>query len=498
MDKSDAEARRDEQSNQQQQRKTEDSDLHLVTEEASLEALGTGEAKITKVCERIKSRSNVVAKSFCVEGKRPTSLYDLQQQLGLTPNNGSTGFALTGHSSSLVGRFVSAINPRAILFAPANGGAGGTTSFVTMGFARGEQLVELITSNPEDSTFDFFLVAFKQDCNSRPAGCNFGELLTPAVEDKWTSVTLYQDEDLKNTTLDCRQCHQPGGPGTNKKLLMQELQNPWAHWMRTAGASNVLLNDYTAAHGSTETYAGIAGGQIANSNPPNLERFVRANSLERNLSETFPSSAIANELRRSPGSSPSFNALFDRVIKGEIIPVPYYDIRVTEPSLLAKFTKQYTDVRTGAMPAAALEDIRLALNQDPKELAAMGFAVPQDLPPEKVLTLACAQCHHSKLDPSLSRAKFNVALDTMKNPGEEIDIAIKRLKLGYSSAKRIGEGLHVVSESGKEVTSDVIDHVKIMPPPRFKRLTDEQISALVGYLLNQKARLTPGSKPSGL
>ena len=330
----------------QQPLKTKDHDFNLLTEEASLEALGTGEVQIKKVCERIKGRSNVVAKSICIDGKRPKSLSDLQQQLGLDPNSRGTGFALTGHSSSLVGRFVSAINPRAILFASANGNTGNINPFVTMGFTRGEQLVELITSNPEDSTADFFLVAFKQNCNSRPGGCNFGELLTPAVEENLTSYTLYQDEDLKNTVLDCRQCHQPGGLGTNKKLLMQELQNPWTHWMRTAGSSNILLTDYTAAHGSAETYAGIPGAQITNSNPPNLERFIRANSLEKNLSETFPSSAIASELQRNPELSPTFNALFDRVVRGEIIPVPYYNIRVTEPSLLAKFTKQYTDVRS--------------------------------------------------------------------------------------------------------------------------------------------------------
>jgi hypothetical protein len=77
----------------------------------------------------------------------------------------------------------------------------------------------------------------------------------------------------------------------------------------------------------------------------------------------------------------------------------------------------------------------------------------------------------------------------MKNPKEEIDIAIRRLSMGYSYTKRKAQGIIVVKDGGKEFTEDIMDHVETMPPPRFKRLTDSQIDALIAYLKAQMAQM---------
>src|SRR5262249_2526545 len=152
----------------------------------------------------------------------------LDFKAGNTANgrNGNPAFVLTGHSSSLVTRFASAINPRAIIFTPPNstGRTGNTLqplgNFVPMGFVRGEQFVELVSNDPVSQDLSFFLFKFQQACNAKPGGCTNGDLLTPAVESSYASYTLYQDSDIKNTIFDCLQCHQSAGPSTKKLLRM--------------------------------------------------------------------------------------------------------------------------------------------------------------------------------------------------------------------------------------------------------------------------------------
>ena len=61
---------------------------------------------------------------------------------------------------------------------------------------------------PNRRTLSFYLLKFELACEADKS-CKPGDLLTPAVEKNWKGWTLYQDEDLKNTIADCRQCHQP-------------------------------------------------------------------------------------------------------------------------------------------------------------------------------------------------------------------------------------------------------------------------------------------------
>lgn len=501
-------------------------DVYLLkSEHAALDSLGEGEAQVKKVCERNSGKSNRVIKAFCVDGIRPKSLTDLQQSLGLTIDNNqgntpSTLFAITGHSSSLVARFVNAINPRVVLFSNPQALPNNTnikaTPYVALGFARGEQLVELIANNPDSQSPDFFLVVFKQQCSDRPDGCSPGELLTPAVEHDWTGVTLYQDEDLKNTVLDCRHCHQPGGPNSPKLLRMQELRNPWTHWFRSnnGGGGQDLLSDYAAAHGPDETYGGIPGSQIVrnnNSNPPRLETFVRLTSNDGaheyghadNPTSGTGGGSIVNGIQNqildslnnkpagSPGESAIWQTVFQQVARGERIPIPYHSPRITDPARLAEATAAYQAYRANPTDSNILKNMKdfrwQILRTEPAQLADMGFSIPDGIGPTEALNLACAQCHNSKLDQSITRAKFNVDLNAMgpaKNSA--IDKAIQRLKLGYSNQRRTAEKITIRQKNGQVVTGDLLDHVPIMPPPRFKRLTDEQIDALVNYLQEQK------------
>jgi 5-methylcytosine-specific restriction endonuclease McrA len=482
-----------------------------LSEEEPMHGLKHGEEQMKVVCAKIASMPNIannaVMQKFCVQNMRPKSIIELQTILGLqivNPNltrrgdNGSGGnpaFAVQGHSSSLVGRFVSAINPRVLLMSASAVGRA-DPNYVIMGFVRGEQFAEIIINSPTGP--EFFLAGFKQACNSKPEGCNPGELLTPAIESGWTEFSLYHEDEIKNSIVDCRQCHQTNGPDTPKLLRMQELQNPWTHFFRDNTAGITLINDYYAAHGTDEVYGGIPGPMIRASDPANLEDTVRDNGSNVQPNE-FDTDAIQSEVEDSspnqpedntiPGRSATWDALFARVLTGEMIPVPYHDVKVTEPALLAKFTKQYQDFKAGLVPMDKFEDHRNVLRTDQKQLGDMGFAVAPEMTPQQTLMLACAQCHNSRLDQTLTRSRFNVDLASMQNAAAEIDIAISRIKLGYSPERLKSEGIKLISPMGQAVAMEKGEHLLTMPPRRFKQLTDTQIDELVKYLEEQKKAL---------
>jgi hypothetical protein len=466
-----------------------------LTDEEALHGLKEGEEQIKIVCDRNAGKMNMVIKAFCVDKKRPTNIVELKAALGLSlpaqgnqnGNNSETNFVFQGHSSSLVGKFVSPINPRLVIFTNANqmANANATTGrqaneYVVMAFVRGEQFAEIAvgTANSPGGP-EFFLVGFKQACNAKPEHCSPGELLTPAVESNWTSFTLFQDEDLKNSIVDCRHCHQPQGPSSQKILRMQELVNPWTHWFRDNTDGNQLITQYYAAHGQDEVYAGVPGVSIRASDPARLEDLVRDAGFANQPNE-FPTNRIRNELAGNNGlplPNGVWQGLFNRVLTGEMIPVPYHGLNVADPALQAKFTKQYQDFKAGTVSLAAFEDHRNIYPSDQKLLGDMGFAVAPTYDAQQTMMLACSQCHTARLDQGISRSRFNVDLTKMSAAG--LDIAISRVKLGYSPARLKQEGIKILTMDGKPVEMDKGEHLLTMPPRRFKQLTDEQIDALV-------------------
>lgn len=374
--------------------------LTAVNELTLLEKLPRGEAQFTNLCNATPNLVNVVRTKFCVDKVRPKSLIELQQALGLAVTNpalttrnqngtgGNPAFAFQGHSSSLVGRYVSALNPRAVIMTPDNlANNTANPAFVVMGFVRGEQLVELIANDSVSGKPEFYLLAFRQECNDAPGGCNYGQLLTPYIEDKWKEVSVYRAEDLANTIVDCFHCHKP--TGTQPMLRMQELRNPWTHWFRDNTDGAQLIADYYAAHPTSETYAGIPGAMIGASNPAKLENLVRGNGFGTQPNE-FQTGTIRNELIQNNGVSATWNRLNAEVIAGRMIPIPYVDLKVTEPALLTKFTQQYKSFVAGTLPLDKFEDHREILLQDPMKNAQVGFSVAPGTPAKDMLMIACA------------------------------------------------------------------------------------------------------------
>jgi mono/diheme cytochrome c family protein len=401
-------------------------------------------------------------------------LAELQARLGVgaseisdvtTIKNGALrAISISAHSTALGKRSVSAINPRLVAVhlglrpAPQVGRSGNYASFFALAFARGEQFAELLATDREEDRINFYVVSFRQPCNALPEGCLPGDLLTDAIESSWSELTLYDEADLTNTVLDCATCHQPNGPGTPKLLRMQELDSPWTHWFSpTTEGGKVLLEDYMAAHGD-ETYAGMSAAQIARADPNSLATMVfLGNPTQPN---EFDSLIIETEVKESaaamggnqpfdnsiPGASPTWSRAFAAAMSGAFIAVPYLNVKVSDPVKLADMTSAYQAYRSGQLAAAELPDIRDVFPSDPERLAEMGIGTGSDLDGASVLLSACAQCHNSRLDQTLSRARFRADLQGVSRAEKEV--AIARMQLPP-------------------------EHPLAMPPARLRVLTQE-------------------------
>lgn len=472
---------------------------NYLTDHDVLKGLPTGTEQMGILCSR--ASDDKVRKVFCgsVPPPKIQSLTDLQQALGLGFNdpNGKPGdgnnpaFAVTAHSSSLVGLNTSSINPRAIVFTPPVIGVK-EPNFIALGFLRGEQFVEIIANDPTKDEIKLFLVAFKQDCNSSPSGCGNVDLLTSKIESNWTGFTIYEDIDIKNTTVDCLHCHQPNGPGTKKIMRLQEFKIPWTHFMRNKGptfaktaadrsvaieslpgyAGNpeeipglpgglTLLEDFHKAHGYNEDYAGIPAKMFDESAPIKLEDLMRNQGFEPDQVNDFDGLFIETEVKASSPAQPSvndvagfsltWNGIYNKYLQGLVIPPPYHDVKITDSVKLAFYSTAYQNYLSGN--SSSLPDIRKVLKTD--VLHEMGFAVKPGSSGKSIIAQACAQCHNSKLDQSISRARFDVNFMTL-NQSEKEKI-VYRLQLPT-------------------------DHLNVMPPRRFKTLTKEQINTAVEYI----------------
>jgi hypothetical protein len=234
-----------------------------------VEHLARGRAQRTLTCGR--GNQDRLAQWYCAGETAPvvTGIEDLMVALGVKDlaNPNAMLFALTSHSSSLVTRSTSVLNPRAVVFSQP-----GELDYLAVGFVRGDGFAEVAAFDPSKQQINFYLVSYKKGCEPE---CSNVERFTPVNESGWMDVTIYNDQDLKNSVVDCLQCHQPEGSASGQRILrMQELQDPWTHWFRNNRGTNPLLQTFRSTH-VNEDYAAIPAGIINNSDPADLEDFVR-------------------------------------------------------------------------------------------------------------------------------------------------------------------------------------------------------------------------------
>jgi hypothetical protein len=400
------------------------------------------------------AQADRITNRFCqdVQGgavPQPHSLDELMSLLGLsfpnrTSGNGAGGnpaFAILGHSSALTAREVSSVTPTAFVFTPLRPDGTVPPDYVFVAYDPGETFLEVASYSPADAAVNFYIVLFDKECSHTAAGCNWTDLLTPNQTKGWSNVRIYESTTaLNNTIADCRQCHigagrdQPMG-GDPLILRMQEIDPPHTHWFSTKSpGGKALLDDFHAAHGTTEDYGPIPAGLIDQSDPDQMAAFIQAAGFGTQPN-AFPSATIEAEVAMSAPEQPAVNVpagqsatwtkTYAQAVGGNAIAVPYHDVKVTDPARLARMTALYTQWRTGQRTDLP-EDMREVLL--PAGLADMGFAPPPGLDGRALLVQQCQQCHHSRLDPTITREQFLVdQLDTMSRA--EKDLAIQRIQL---------------------------------------------------------------------
>ncbi|XXT24192.1 hypothetical protein WME94_21870 [Sorangium sp. So ce429] len=348
-------------------------------------------------------------------------------------------FALTGNSTSLVKRAVSAVNPRLIVFPRVTEMREKPAEMTALGFVRGEPFVEVVSRDLSTGDYNFYLFTFERQCDY-DGSCDLASLLTEEIEHGWTAFSIYSEEDVENTSLDCRSCHQPDGHGTKKILRMQELEFPWLHWfpqrfVQRTESDRVLTPQFLEAHALDAQYGGIPIATIQDAidegSGAQLEALLVAEGQAAQPNAFDP--RIEAEVKAG-SSSPTWEQQFAVSLAGDSIPVPYPFVDVTDPALRAARTMSYLDVVKGAAPRQSLLDLRDLFSADAK--VKVGLVPPPGASGRAVLTQLCSRCHDGRGDPALSRATFNVKnLDGM--PREVKDRAIVRLQEPATSPLRM-------------------------------------------------------------
>jgi len=400
-----------------------------VADSDPLSGLPTGADPWTAVCA--KHYGDIISAKFCASAKPPTltSLADLEALLGLTvapnPNNLSTintnvRVTLNGESTGLGLRSTNPITPRAFLSTPPLT-SGPNPTYQVLTFSRGEPFVELVANDPAAQTLRFFLVRFHPTCEA--TGCTNADLQTSTIESGWTGYSLYDDAAIANTTVDCLNCHQAGGPGTKKILRMQELLNPWGHWFYPERPETLkIVQAFQAAH-PTESYAGIPAQNILPSRPFSLMQLLQNNGFGTQPNG-FDTLTINNELAAG-GASATWAQLYAKSVAGLEIPVPYYT-NPYDTTKLQALTAAYQQTIAGTMPRAQMPDVSATMMDT--ALADMSIRPKAGLDGHGILVHMCQMCHNSRLDQTQSRARFNVEQLAQLSRAEK-DLAIARLSL---------------------------------------------------------------------
>ena len=416
-----------------------------------------------------------ITKMFCqdlVPGgsiPQPQSLADLLVLLGLDfqdPNGengqgGNPGFAILGHSSALTARKVSTLTPTAFVFTPPPADGSKPSGFVFLAFDPGETFVEVASHDPTADSVNFYLVLFDKDCTNN-GGCKNRDVLTQKLTEGWSNLREYESStSLNNTIADCRQCHAPDDSQA-QMLRMQEIKPPFTHWfsMQTTGGQ-ALYEDFHKAHAVGDDYGPIPGALVDKSDPALMAQMITqagfgdqpnafdSEAIEAEVAAAAPMQPWSNAVT---GKSATWVAAYEKAVAGQFIATPYHDVKVTDPTKLTKMTTAFNQFMSGA--ATDLPDIRDVFLD--VGLRDMGFAPKSGLTGRQLLAQECQQCHHSKLDLTISREKFLVdQLDTMDRA--EKDVAIQRLQMA-------------------------VDTRLAMPPALFRTITDDERQQMIDEL----------------
>jgi len=444
--------------------------LRQTPDEIWLSRIGTGPAQTARVCAR--GATDRIATALCTKAAPAVRGLDELYRVLRLDQPAAMVTATTTHSLGLSSRTVSALNPRVLALQNISDKSRQPTyeQVAVTTFARGEQMVEMAALDPATYDFNFYLLRFEQACNR--ARCTPEDLLTEKIESGWTGWTLYSDNDLEDTPLDCISCHKPFGPKEHRQLLMRQVLDPWMHWGHFRGGDeHALCSDRPAdagpgkvvavadgldllrtVEGASGRYAGIPvaelhaalSGEILVKFVTAAEGLVRVSpyGLKHNYpfgQMDFPTREVLCERFRT-GRSPTWEKL-RRESHERGLQIPFYGPDVTDPRRRAEvgadrtaFLRRHADDDAFDVAASFLSD-----DVGP----AVGFVPREDEKAPEILRAMCVRCHNAATDEHLRRARFNAEAIDRIDPVTATAIR-RRLSLPRSSPElmpplRVGE-----------------------------------------------------------
>ncbi len=427
----------------------------VMNADAELGILPSREKQYERLCGM--PRNDAFFKRICAD-VRP-DIPDLASLLRLVGLDRDRAFALTGNSTSLVAKSVSAINPRIIVFPRVAPTLEPKDDFVIVSFVRGEPFAEVTSRDSVSGEPNFYLFTFEQDCDYQGT-CDLASRLTEEIEHNWTAYSIYPETDLENTSVDCLTCHRPGGFGTKKMLRMQELASPWLHWfpqrfVQRTDSDRVLAAQFQDVHGVDQQYGGVPIATIQNAldegSGAQLEALIRAQG-DGDQPNAFDPRIEAEAKAGEP--SPTWLAQWTLATEGKAITVPYPRVDVTDEAKRVAAGAAYKNVVTGVAGRESLLDLRDVFSQDAMEK--LSFVPKAGADGKSVLVQMCARCHDGRADPEIGRSNFNVLqLDSMS--ADEKAVAATRIQ-------------------------EPADSAKLMPPWRSGQLTPDAVTAALAEL----------------
>ena len=476
------------------------------TEDNLFDDMLQGEAQLVSLCAQLADRGvqSVVRDAFCIEPRpQVTSSTELLAALGLPfegpggkdaqmlLDNGNPAWSVIGHTASLSRRTVSPVNPRVIVHTPTTTHLEPVPGFVATAFVRGEGFAEIITHDPVRDDLDFFLFKLNYRC-ADPPHCTDEERFSEQYESGWLDYTIYGEQDIENTPLDCLQCHQHGlltSPTSRKSLLMFQLNSMWIHWMydnrhfrnwtdnpTALGPFHDGMEQYVAAHGTEkeplgETFAGVPNGAIYASRPKSLEDLLEVSGFGNGFDNTAyaANGSEIGLLQDDRGRGMFFHYVWEELyelgLHGLLITPPARGYEPFDRDKLVGLIDRYSAYRNGE--SSEFPDVT-DLYED-ANLAAVGLGVHPGLSPPEVLVHACSQCHHDALNPEISRAQFKLGPIARGRSGSSMGDHFADLGVGH--LRLVQERINLPE-----------DHLRVMPPTRFRTLTSDERAGVTEWL----------------
>jgi hypothetical protein len=314
-------------------------------------------------------------------------------------------FAVVAHSTALLPLDATPLNPRVVFSSKPD-----EAELAAAIYTRGELVAELAMKDLVHNQLDFYLVMFHLPCGR---ACTEADLHLDPADAGWKDVSVFAEEDLKNTPLDCLRCHVPSG-GTGQRILrMHEIRNPWTHWFWpnsevSVYGSNVLSSPIVDSRPAGATYASVPVSRLVHEGGPQvLESFLERNGFGDQPNH-YEGRDINNDDPLVSVASPAWLSMYAAAEQGTTIDAPpHFVIEPFDPNLIESVRLAYLAVASGHASASTLPSVTRGLWDD-DALRYIGYKPGKGLDASGMVRHVCGPCHDGRF-PGQSRDNFRVA-----------------------------------------------------------------------------------------